>query len=58
MINLVDKHNPREFSAITANTGVILCDKQEGAFIVLRFAEDLERLKALLNTLEIKKDQP
>ena len=53
MIKIVDKHGPREFSAITADTGIVLCDKQTGSFLVLRYKEDLESLKALLNKLEI-----
>ena len=50
--------SPREFSAIVHSGGVVLCDKQEGAFIVLRFAEDVERLRDLLAKIEIKKSEP
>jgi hypothetical protein len=53
-MKIVEKHEPREFSAISHDGGVVLCDKQSGAFLVLRFPEDLRRLKALLETLELK----
>lgn len=49
MSDYIDK----EFSAVAMNTGIVLCDKQQGAFIVLRSTTDLERLKDLLGTLEI-----
>lgn len=49
---------PREYSAFSHDGGVVLCDKEGGAFLVLRFPEDLERLKALLATIEILPKQP
>lgn len=52
-INVVDKYKPREYSSFVTNSGVVLCDKKEGSFLVLRYTSDLERLKALLNKLEI-----
>ncbi len=48
------KYSPREYSLFTTNAGVVLCDNQDGAFLVLRFPEDLERLKALLATIDAK----
>ena len=48
-INIVDKYEPREYTAMMSSNGVVLCDKQEGAFLVLRYASDLERLKKLLD---------
>ncbi len=50
-MNIVDKHEPREYTAMIHSGGVVLCDKQEGAFLVLRFSSDLERLKALLSEI-------
>jgi len=50
-MKIVDKHEPREYSAMMSNAGVVLCDKQEGSFLVLRYASDLERLKKLLNEI-------
>jgi len=44
-MTLVENHTPREYSIISHSGGVVLCDKQEGAFLVLRFPEDVERLK-------------
>ena len=48
------KSEPREYTAFSHDGGIVLCDKQDGAFLVLRYAEDLERLKALLNTLTVQ----
>ena len=56
-MNIIEKHEPREYSAISSNKGVILCDRQEGAFLVLRFPQDLERLKALLETLQVNQPE-
>lgn len=50
---IVKEHEPREYSAITCNKAIVLCDKQEGAFLVCRFPEDIERLRELLATIEI-----
>lgn len=52
-INIVDKNGPRVFTAISLDDGVVLCDKERGAFITLRCAEDVENLKKLLNKIEI-----
>lgn len=53
MINIVDKHMPREYSLLTCNGGIVICDKQEGAVIVLRFAEDVERLQDILSSIDV-----
>ena len=53
-IKIVDKHGKRQYSSFCTNKGIVLCDKQEGSFLVLRYKEDLERLKDLLNSIEIK----
>lgn len=50
-MNIVDKYEPREYTAFMHNGGVCLCDKRDGAFLVLRYASDLERLKRLLNEI-------
>lgn len=54
-MNIVDKHKDREFSAIMQSNGVVLCDKEEGAFIVLRSPVDLDRLKKLLDKIQVVK---
>ena len=51
MINIIDKHQPRNYTAMMNDNGIVLCDKQEGAFLVLRYSSDLERLKDLLNKI-------
>lgn len=48
-----NKPEPREYTAMMMDSGVVLCDKQEGAFLLLRYASDLERLKKLLNEITI-----
>ena len=53
MISIVEKHEDREYKALATSTGVVLCDKEEGAFLVLRSVNDLERLKHLLNKIEV-----
>ena len=57
-MQIVDKHKPREYSAFAHSSGVVLCDKTDGAFLVLRFAEDLERLRALLETITTLPSSP
>ncbi len=52
-----EAYEPREYTAITTNAGVVLCDKREGAFIVLRFPEDLERLRELLSTISVTRNE-
>jgi len=42
-----------QFSAVTTNKGIVLCDKVDGAFLVLRSVDDLERLRRLINSLAI-----
>ena len=53
MIKIVDEYEPRGYSSFVTNKGVVLCDKKEGAFLVLRYPSDLERLKALLDKIKI-----
>lgn len=47
----IEKHEPREYKAMMSNNGVVLCDKIEGSFLLLRYPSDLERLKKLLNEI-------
>jgi len=54
-ITVVDKHKVREFSAMSSDNGIVLCEKDKGSFIVLRYAEDLENLKKLLDSISITK---
>jgi len=55
MINIVDKHEDREYTALATDGGIVLCDKVEGAFLVLRSDNDLQRLKQLLDKVQIVK---
>ena len=50
---IVKEHKPRKYSAVSHDGGIVLCDSESGAFLLLRFPEDIERLKELLDTLEI-----
>lgn len=54
-MNVVKEHTPRNFTSFITNSGVVLCDDQDGAFLCLRFPEDLARLRALLAEIEIRK---
>ena len=47
-MEIIKQYKPREYSAFMSDNGVVLCDKEEGAFLVLRFSSDLQRLKDLL----------
>ena len=53
-VKIVEKHEPREYSAISHDGGTVLCDKKTGAFLVLRFQEDVIRLRQLLDSIEVK----
>ncbi len=53
-LNVVDKHSVKEFTAMVTDIGVVLCEKDNGSFLVLRYSEDLTNLKALLKTIEVK----
>jgi hypothetical protein len=43
----------KEFSTITGSKGIVVCDKEDGAIVVLNCAEDVENLKAVLDTIKI-----
>lgn len=51
VMDVVEKYEPREYTAFMYDGGVCLCDKRDGAFLVLRYASDLERLKKLLDSI-------
>lgn len=53
-MNIVEKYEPREYACWSHDGGTVLCDKMTGAFLVLRFPEDLTRLRELLDTIEVK----
>lgn len=53
MLTPEQEYKPREYSAILGNAGIILCDKEEGAFLVLRNSGDLEKLKELLDKFKV-----
>lgn len=50
-MSVVEKYEPREYTVFMHDGGVCLCDKRDGAFLVLRYASDLERLKKLLDSI-------
>lgn len=52
-INIVDKHSPRTYTALCMNSGIVLCTPELGGFITLRFREDIDRLKSLLEEIKI-----
>ena len=47
-LQIAEKLTPRKFSAIVHDHGVALCTNTEGAFLCIRFVEELESLKKLL----------
>lgn len=53
-MSIVDKHTPRTYSAIVHNQGIALCTDQDGAFTCIRFRQELERLKALLDEFNVE----
>ena len=53
MSDFIEKHLPREYTSFIHDGGVVLCDKETGAFLCLRYQSDLERLKELLNKITI-----
>lgn len=55
MLDVVDKHEDREYTALATDGGIVLCDKSNGAFLVLRSENDLQRLKLLLDKIQIIK---
>ena len=48
-------YKPKEFSDRVTDNGVVLCESKGGSFLLCRFPEDIERLKDLLNSIDIKK---
>ena len=54
-MEIVEKYDTRVFSALTLDSGIVLCDKDRGAFITLRSVEDLENLKDLLNSIDVNR---
>lgn len=53
-MHILEKHEPREYGVVACDGGVVLCDSKTGAFLVLRFPEDLTRLQKLLNSMDVK----
>ena len=52
-IKIVDKYPIREFTALHDDHGVTLCESQTGAFLTLRYSEDLQNLKQLLDNISV-----
>jgi len=50
---MVAKYKPKEFRAVSTNSGISLCEKEDGMFLVLRNADDLRKLRELLDKLVI-----
>lgn len=55
VLRVIEKHEPREYSLLIHDGGIALCDKREGALMCFRFAEDVERLRELLATIDIQR---
>jgi|GEM_PF-2739559 len=53
MVSIVEKHSKREYTSLATNNGIVLCDKEDGAFLVLRYKEDIDNLKKLLDKIYI-----
>lgn len=58
MINVVKEYSPYEFSALVTSSGIVLCTEQNGAFLVLRFREDVENLRQLLGQVDVQRLSP
>ncbi len=56
-IRLVDKYPEKEYTSMVTPAGVVLCEKQTGSFLILRYSSDLERLRVLLNKITIVDDK-
>lgn len=54
-MKIVDKHTPKQFIAMVHNGGIALCDDQDGAFLCLRFPEEVERLRQLLMQVDVER---
>lgn len=52
---ILTKHQIKEFSVINSNSGVTLCESQDGAFLTLRYCEDVKNLKKLIDSITISK---
>lgn len=57
-MKIVDKHTPRNFSAISHDGGIVLCDDQNGAFLCIRFPQEVTALVQLLNSMDIERIAP
>jgi len=44
---------PKKFSAITSNGGIVLCEKEQGAFLAIKYPQEITDLIKLLNKLSI-----
>ena len=53
-MNIVEKYSTKQFSALLHDGGAVLCDKELGAFLVLRSVDDLKNLKELLDSISIQ----
>jgi hypothetical protein len=49
---------PRDFMLISHDRGIVLCDKFSGAVLCISYPEELERLKALLNSIDVTRLKP
>jgi hypothetical protein len=58
--HLYRKPGPQQFSMLTTGAGVVICEKYDGAKLVLKCAEDVENLRALLAQIDVARlpDQP
>lgn len=51
-MTIVDKYSPKTFSAVATSNGIVLCASDDGAFLVIRFPEEIETLQSLLDSLK------
>lgn len=54
-MQIVEKHAPRQFTAMAHDGGIVLCTDQGGAFLCLRFTEEYERLVTLLGNINTER---
>ncbi len=45
---------PRQFTLVTHDGGIVLCDKWSGAILCISYPEELEQIRELLNAVTIR----
>ena len=49
---------PQQFSLLTTGAGVVVCEKYDGAKLILKCGEDVENLRKLLATIDVTRLPP